>query len=249
MNLTRLRSSVAALVLLSLSFTTVSFVAAVPPESAAEMEERVQAVRDRGRELRRAFEQHREAIEAISRMNAAATKRFSPRRPSVADQIHQNSIREGAEALREMFEELEEIQREVEAGLEQEQRPRASDRDEPSVEPEDRAAAESIEEREVAQRIMDIRERDENTDREFEAQRRQLELEIMRLEVARHEMELEMMHREFHDGRQKTAFEVLELLADAEVRKALSEDEIREKFDLGYHTKHVDTIFKRVFGG
>ncbi|CDM57971.1 MULTISPECIES: adenylosuccinate lyase [Rhizobium] len=39
-----------------------------------------------------------------------------------------------------------------------------------------------------------------------------------------------------------------ELLADAEVRTALSEEEIREKFDLGYHTKHVDTIFRRVFG-
>ena len=39
-----------------------------------------------------------------------------------------------------------------------------------------------------------------------------------------------------------------ELLSDKEVRTALSEDEIREKFDLAYHTKHVDTIFKRVFG-
>ena len=39
-----------------------------------------------------------------------------------------------------------------------------------------------------------------------------------------------------------------ELLADEEVRAALSEEEIREKFDLGYHTKHVDTIFQRVFG-
>ena len=39
-----------------------------------------------------------------------------------------------------------------------------------------------------------------------------------------------------------------ELLADKEVRAALSEDDIREKFDLGYHTKHVDTIFSRVFG-
>jgi adenylosuccinate lyase len=39
-----------------------------------------------------------------------------------------------------------------------------------------------------------------------------------------------------------------ELLADAEVRAALSEEELREKFDLAYHTKHVDTIFKRVFG-
>jgi adenylosuccinate lyase len=39
-----------------------------------------------------------------------------------------------------------------------------------------------------------------------------------------------------------------ELLSDTEVRVALSEEEIREKFDLAYHTKHVDTIFKRVFG-
>ncbi|HSF94583.1 MAG TPA: adenylosuccinate lyase [Thermohalobaculum sp.] len=40
-----------------------------------------------------------------------------------------------------------------------------------------------------------------------------------------------------------------ELKADPEVRAALSEAEIEEKFDLGYHTKHVDTIFARVFGG
>ena len=39
-----------------------------------------------------------------------------------------------------------------------------------------------------------------------------------------------------------------ELLADAEVTAALSPSEIEEKFDIGYHTKHVDTIFKRVFG-
>ena len=39
-----------------------------------------------------------------------------------------------------------------------------------------------------------------------------------------------------------------ELLADPEVRAALSEAEIREKFDLDYHTKQVDTIFERVFG-
>ena len=38
------------------------------------------------------------------------------------------------------------------------------------------------------------------------------------------------------------------LLADKDVRKALSEDAVRAQFDLGYHTKHVDTIFKRVFG-
>jgi len=39
-----------------------------------------------------------------------------------------------------------------------------------------------------------------------------------------------------------------ELLADKDVLAALSADEIEEKFDMGYHTKHVDTIFKRVFG-
>ena len=39
-----------------------------------------------------------------------------------------------------------------------------------------------------------------------------------------------------------------ELLADADVMAALGRDEIEEKFDLGYHTKHVDTIFARVFG-
>jgi adenylosuccinate lyase len=39
-----------------------------------------------------------------------------------------------------------------------------------------------------------------------------------------------------------------ELLADTEVRGYLPEEEIREAFDLGYHMKHVDTIFTRVFG-
>jgi adenylosuccinate lyase len=39
------------------------------------------------------------------------------------------------------------------------------------------------------------------------------------------------------------------LLADKDVTKALSPETIRAQFDLGYHLKHVDTIFKRVFGG
>jgi adenylosuccinate lyase len=39
-----------------------------------------------------------------------------------------------------------------------------------------------------------------------------------------------------------------ELLNDAEVTAALSPAEIDEKFELSYHTKHVDTIFGRVFG-
>ncbi|MGV6847625.1 MAG: adenylosuccinate lyase [Marinibacterium sp.] len=39
-----------------------------------------------------------------------------------------------------------------------------------------------------------------------------------------------------------------ELLADPDVTAVLSPADIEEKFDLGYHTKHVDTIFARVFG-
>src|SRR3546814_16176167 len=42
---------------------------------------------------------------------------------------------------------------------------------------------------------------------------------------------------------------LLELLqADADVTARLSADQLRELFDLGYHMKHVDTIFDRVFG-
>ncbi len=39
-----------------------------------------------------------------------------------------------------------------------------------------------------------------------------------------------------------------QLLADEDVVKALGVDQINEKFDMDYHTKHVDTIFARVFG-
>jgi adenylosuccinate lyase len=39
-----------------------------------------------------------------------------------------------------------------------------------------------------------------------------------------------------------------ELKVDPEVSAVLSETEIEENFDLGYHTRHVDTIFVRVFG-
>jgi len=39
-----------------------------------------------------------------------------------------------------------------------------------------------------------------------------------------------------------------ELLADPDVTKVLSPEVICAQFDLGYHTKHVDEIFKRVFG-
>ncbi len=39
-----------------------------------------------------------------------------------------------------------------------------------------------------------------------------------------------------------------ELLADKDVVEALGVEGINEKFNMEYHTKHVDTIFKRVFG-
>jgi adenylosuccinate lyase len=38
------------------------------------------------------------------------------------------------------------------------------------------------------------------------------------------------------------------LKKDPDVKKYLSDAEIEEQFDLGYHFKHVDTIFRRVFG-
>ncbi|HEX8584755.1 MAG TPA: adenylosuccinate lyase [Allosphingosinicella sp.] len=45
------------------------------------------------------------------------------------------------------------------------------------------------------------------------------------------------------------ALSLLELLkADGEVTALLSSEQIEERFDLGYHLKHVDTIFERVFG-
>jgi adenylosuccinate lyase len=39
-----------------------------------------------------------------------------------------------------------------------------------------------------------------------------------------------------------------ELKADPDVSSKLKASELEAMFDLGYHTKHVDTIFKRVFG-
>ena len=39
-----------------------------------------------------------------------------------------------------------------------------------------------------------------------------------------------------------------ELMADPEVREVLGEDEVAELFDLAHHTRHVETIFRRVFG-
>jgi adenylosuccinate lyase len=38
------------------------------------------------------------------------------------------------------------------------------------------------------------------------------------------------------------------LKADKDVKAKLSDSELEDLFDMGYHLKHVDTIFKRVFG-
>jgi adenylosuccinate lyase len=47
------------------------------------------------------------------------------------------------------------------------------------------------------------------------------------------------------DGR----LSLLDLLkADAEVRALLPPEQLEASFDLGYHLKHIDTIFARVFG-
>jgi adenylosuccinate lyase len=47
----------------------------------------------------------------------------------------------------------------------------------------------------------------------------------------------------------ETGGDFLELLkADKDVAKRLSANDLAAQFDLAYHTKHVDTIFRRVFG-
>ena len=45
-----------------------------------------------------------------------------------------------------------------------------------------------------------------------------------------------------------TDFLALVLKADHEVRKYLSDAELSDHLDLDHHLKHVDTIFRRVFG-
>jgi adenylosuccinate lyase len=65
-----------------------------------------------------------------------------------------------------------------------------------------------------------------------------------------------MSREDSYKAVQRNAMEVwhgrgnfLDLLkADAEVAAKLPASQLEEIFDLGYHTKHVDTIFRRVFG-
>ena len=56
--------------------------------------------------------------------------------------------------------------------------------------------------------------------------------------VQRNAMKVWEQNKDFH----------VELLSDKEVRSFLTVEDIREKLDLGYHTKNVEKIFHRVFG-
>jgi adenylosuccinate lyase len=49
-----------------------------------------------------------------------------------------------------------------------------------------------------------------------------------------------------HHGRSGTTF-LENLKSDADVGKAMTAGELEALFDLAYHLKHADTIFKRVF--
>ena len=53
---------------------------------------------------------------------------------------------------------------------------------------------------------------------------------------------------ERHEGLGGGADFLAELLADKRSARRFPRQKIRELFDLGYHLKHVDTIFRRVFG-
>ena len=52
----------------------------------------------------------------------------------------------------------------------------------------------------------------------------------------------------YHVAGSATVDFLSELLKDEDVRGYLSEEEIKSRFDLAYHTKNVDAIFRRVFG-
>ena len=65
-----------------------------------------------------------------------------------------------------------------------------------------------------------------------------------------------MSREDAYEAVQRTAMEVwenggdfrAELEADEKVSAHLDPAALAELFDLGYHTKHVDAIFERVFG-
>ena len=56
------------------------------------------------------------------------------------------------------------------------------------------------------------------------------------------------LERAMGSGAERVDMEGAMLKADPEVAAALPAAQIEGAFDLGYHFKHVDTIFARVFG-
>lgn len=202
----------------AVGFTTPPTASAVPPEVAEEMEQRMNAVRNRGQELRRAFEQQREAMEAIARLNAAASEDNPPDGRGGDSGVRRRAMEQSADALRRMFDELERVQREVE---EQFRRERS--------EPINKAAEGSGRERsskeaggDGGRREDGERGQDEHSPREFEAQQREHELQLLRLEIARSEVELEMMHRELHSGSLDVPLELLKIIEDADPEFAIA---------------------------
>ena len=50
------------------------------------------------------------------------------------------------------------------------------------------------------------------------------------------------------DGVDESGIDISEFDTDKSIEDVLDADELEALFDLGYHTKHVDAIFARVFG-
>ncbi len=79
----------------------------------------------------------------------------------------------------------------------------------------------------------------------YEAQR--VLLALVGKGVARQEAYVYVQRNAMKVWEEKLDFQTA-LKRDPDVKKALGDREIEACFDLGYHLKHVDTIFKRVFG-
>ncbi len=79
----------------------------------------------------------------------------------------------------------------------------------------------------------------------YEAQR--VLLALVEKGVARQEAYVQVQRNAMKVWEEKVDFRTA-LKRDADVRKALSEAEVDACFEVGYHLKHVDTIFERVFG-
>jgi adenylosuccinate lyase len=79
----------------------------------------------------------------------------------------------------------------------------------------------------------------------FEAQR--VLLALVGKGVARQEGYVYVQRNAMKVWEEKVDFQTA-LRGDADVRRVLTEAEIAACFDVGYHLKHVDTIFERVFG-